>query len=276
MQSAAIHSHKNPEADVKKALLALRKAPFCVAAPSFVVPDTVSGNAHFLAPYFQEIAILLFQTKACLDYDTTDLSPRLAQLDVKWHVHLPLDLEWGQGPQKDIHQAWQAIHGLVKKVDYLKPVSYVLHPPSSPEQLRPLAARFKSVGIAPCCVLLENVEETDLARYYETALQEGFRFCLDLGHVLAYNQDHLLALPQIWEHVDMLHVCAPGHQGRHESLAQLSAAGKNMLQEWLRLWLQNQNRQRRRCMTLEIFNEQKLWESALLLAEWLEDWKVST
>lgn len=276
MQPRAICSHKSPSENVQKALLTLRQAPFRVAAPSFVVPDTVSGNAHFLAPYFQEIAILLFQTKACLDYDATDLSPELAKLDMDWHVHLPLDLEWGHDSHTDIEQAWEAIHGLVKKVDYLKPVSYVLHPPRLPEQLIPLASRFKGMGIAPSCVLLENVEETDLAEYYAIARQEGFRFCLDLGHVLAYNQAHILALPELWEYVDMLHVCAPGLKGRHESLSQLCATGKNMLQEWLVLWLQTPNSQRRRCLTLEIFNEHKLWESVQLLATWLDDWKVST
>jgi hypothetical protein len=276
MKKQATNTLRSLNPATRKALGRLKQAPFSVAAPSFVVPDTVCGNARLLAPHFSEIALLLFEARACLDYDETDLAPDLAGLDVDWHVHLPLDLNWGHGGTVGLDSGWKPIAGLLEKVDYLSPRAYVLHPPVSPDLLAPLAARFRDAGVAPGRILLENVHETDLANHWEAAQDAGFRICLDLGHMLHHGQQHLLRLPNIWHNVDMLHIYAPGQGERHESLARLDEQGREMLGHWLQCWKTHAVHGTRRCMTLEIFNETKLLESAGLLADWLEQWKVST
>ncbi len=267
---------QSPDQPTLNALRRLKRAPFSVAAPSFVVPDTVSGNARLLAEHFREIAILLFEAEACLNYDETDLSPDLKKLEVDWHVHLPLDLNWGKGSVQEVASPWAAIAGLLEKVDYLRPRAYVLHPPCSPDQLEPLAGLFERAGVAPSRVLLENVHDTDLADFWHAAQQTGFRICLDLGHLIAHKQQHLLQLPNLWQNVDMLHVYAPGQGERHESLAKLDRQGKNMLRHWLELWAENASPCQKRCMTLETFSENKLLDSVHLLAGWLDQWKIST
>lgn len=275
MKKQATNTLRAPNPATQKAFERLRRAPFSVAAPSFVLPDTVTGNARMLAPHFSEIAILLFEARACLKYDESDLAPDLTELGVNWHVHLPLDLDWNSGSHAP-DTGWSVIAALLEKVDYLSPKAYVLHPPPSPDLLGPLAKRFREAGVRPERVLLENVHETDLADHWEASRNAGFRICLDLGHVLHHGQKHLLQLPDIWQNVDMLHVYAPGQGERHESLARLDEHGQEMLRHWLQCWLDHAAPQARRCMTLEVFNKTKLLESAQLLAGWLEQWKVST
>ena len=101
---------------------------FTIAAPSFVIPAGVAENSRFLADYFPEICLLFFETEACLKYTDSDLSPDLADLPVKWHVHLPLDLPWEQG----LDVVWSKIAGLIDKTAYLAPRLYVLPPPTVP------------------------------------------------------------------------------------------------------------------------------------------------
>ena len=65
-----------------------------LAAPSFVLPGTVAANARFLAHKVDEVALCFFEARACLAYGPEDLPPDLADLPLRWHVHLPVDQPW--------------------------------------------------------------------------------------------------------------------------------------------------------------------------------------
>ena len=40
-----------------------------LGAPSCVIPDSVGANCHALAGLVDEVALMLLETRACLDYD---------------------------------------------------------------------------------------------------------------------------------------------------------------------------------------------------------------
>ena len=233
--------------------------PFTVAAPSFVIPAGAAENARFLAPYFDEICLLFFETDACLAYTDEDLPPDLADLPVSWHVHLPLDLPWRSG----LDAAWDRLDRLMKKAAYLSPRAWVLHPPP-PGLLVPLARRLRDAGHDPADVLLENVEESDLCALWDEACEAGFSACLDLGHILAYGQHPVLELDGLRERVRMVHAYAPDNS-RHTGLARLDGVGRELLGDILATF-------RPGTVTLEIFNEQEIFESIELLASWIAQW----
>jgi len=237
--------------------------PFTVAAPSFVIPAGAAENSRFLADYFPEVCLLLFETKACLNYTNFDLPPELATLPVSWHVHLPLDLPWHSG----LNEAWQRIVDLMDKAAYLSPRSWVLHPPTEPDMLVPLAARFRDIGIDPANILLENVDETDLVALWPEARRGGYSTCLDLGHILAYDQHPVLDLPGLWATVRMLHVYAANKgKGKHLGLAHLDENGKKVLRNML-------SRFKGDTVTLEVFEEAEIFSSLDLLAGWMAEWR---
>jgi len=236
--------------------------PFTVAAPSFVIPAGAAENSRFLANYFPEICLLFFETEACLNYTDFDLPPDLADLPVSWQVHLPLDLPWELG----LDTVWDKLSRLMDKVAYLSPNAWVLHPPTMPDMLLPLADKLRGAGIDPASILLENVEESDLAAMWEESLAGGYSHCLDLGHILAYDQHSLLDLPGLWESVKMLHVYAPINGGRHTGLGNLDDSGKEILRDML-------NNFRGETVTLEIFDEKEIFQSLELLAGWMSDWR---
>jgi len=240
--------------------------PFRVAAPSFVIPAGVAENARFLADFFPEIGLLLFETEACLAYDERDLPSDLADLPVTWHAHLPLDLPWRRGADA----VWSALDRLLDKVAYLRPAAYVLHPPARSGLLAPLAERLRDRGVDPADVLLENVEESDLCAVWDEAREAGYSTCLDLGHILAYGQRDVLDLPGLAPTVRMAHVYAPepGGGGRHTGLDRLSPEGRELLCYILATFSP-------RTVTLEVFSEPKLFKSIELLAEWTAQWEAN-
>jgi len=232
--------------------------PFVLAAPSFVIPAGVAANARFLADHYAEIGLLFFESEACLAYTEADLPPDLAGLAVDWHVHLPLDLPWKRG----IDAAWEVVARLMDKAAFLRPWAWVLHPPTAPGLLADLAGRLRRHGVDPADVLLENVAESDLCALWPEARAEGFSACLDLGHILAYGQHAVLSLPGIWEATRMLHVCAPGPDGRHLSLTRLDDQGRTLLDRLCARFTG-------RTVTLEVFDKTGLFESTALLETWL-------
>jgi len=236
--------------------------PFTVAAPSFVLKAGVAENARFLAGRFPEVGLLLFEGEACLAYTERDLPPDLADLDVTWHAHLPLDLPWDKG----LDAAWTVLDRLLDKVAFLRPHAFVLHPPAAPGLLVPLARRLRDRGVDPADILLENVEESDLCARWDEAREGGFSACLDLGHILAYGQHAVLDLPGMGDAVRMAHVYGP-EGGRHHSLARLDQTGRELLRYILETFSP-------RTVVVEVFDEMGIFESIELLAKWTAQWRT--
>ena len=132
--------------------------------------------------------------------------------------------------------------------------------------LVPLAKKIREAGIDPADILLENVEETDLTTMWDDARKGGYSTCLDLGHILAYGQDSILNLPDLWETVRMLHVYAPGKRGKHTSLANLDEEGEKLLRTMFKYF-------RGDTVTLEVCDEKGIFESVELLAGLLSGWR---
>ncbi len=235
--------------------------PFTVAAPSFVIPAGAAENSRFLAEYFPEICLLFFETEACLQYNDFDLPSDLTNLSVSWHVHLPIDLPWHFG----LDSVWDKLTRLMDKAKYLSPRAWVLHPPTEPNMLLPLAARMKDMDIDPADILLENVEESNLCSMWDEARAGGYSTCLDLGHIIAYGQHPVLELPDLWDTVRMLHVYAPINGGRHTGLGHLDQNGKKMLHDMLKRFQGD-------TLTLEVFDETEIFDSLNLIAGWMADW----
>ncbi|OIQ52218.1 hypothetical protein BerOc1_00692 [Pseudodesulfovibrio hydrargyri] len=236
--------------------------PFPLAAPSAVLPTGLAGNALFLADHFPEIAVLFFETEACLAYTDEDLPPSLADLPCSWHVHMPLDLPWRAG----FETVWQKIDGLLDKIAPVSPWAYVLHPPDGPDMLLPLAARLRDKGVDPARFLIENVSGGSLTTIWEEIVEGGFSACLDIGHIQAYDQRDVLGLPGLWDRVRMLHVYGAERDRRHWPLNELDPVGQVLLRTLL-------ERASDFTVTLEVFGRSGLFDSLDLFGEWLARWE---
>jgi len=237
------------------------KFPYSVAATSFVLPAGAAENAVYLADRFPEIALLFFEADACLNYTKADLPPSMAELSVSWHVHMPLDFDWADG----LDVIWRKIDGLIDKAAFLSPHAYVLHPPTEPDMLVPLAARLRDKGVDPASFLVENIRGYSLTPIWDEVREGGYSACLDIGHILAYNQFDVLDLPALWQHVQMLHIYGAEKRMQHRPLSEMDKAGQDLLRTLLGNFTG-------RTLTLELFNEHGLFQSLDLLGQWLSGW----
>ncbi len=199
--------------------------PFRTAAPSWVWPGTVGENCRRLGEVFDEVGIVLFESAACMAYGEADLPSTLSELSLRYHLHMPLDLPWSDG----ILGVQHIIETLIDKTAFLDPWGYVVHAPPHAKQLDELAFCFIHKGIKPDRVLLENTREFNPLDFWCDIRYLGLNLCLDLGHVLLYGQEQLLELPRLWSRVKLVHLCAPGPDGRHLPLTELDAEGRRLV-----------------------------------------------
>ena len=231
--------------------------PYTIAAPSFVWPARVGDNCHYLENMVDEVAVIFFETQACLDYTDKDLPPDLARLDLSYHVHLPLDLPWFRGA-KEVHRLSQA---LARKTDFLRPRGFVLHPPADPHLLREFL-RLWSRSRSPANLYLENIQGNELSAAWPLIREYGCPVCLDLGHLLAFGQEDLLQKPDLLERTAMLHLYAPGAEGEHESLSRFDPRNFRVLHNILPHLPANS------VIVLELFHPEKLVESLDIFHSW--------
>ena len=250
-----------PAPDAPQDIIRAGLPPWSLAAPSCVLPADVGTNCTALARHFPELGLCFFETGACLAYTEADLPEGLRALPVRWHMHLPLDLPWAEGPG----EVAVAILALAEKVAGLAPWAYVLHPPGEPEQLRAdepeqlrcLALALAEGGIRPEALLVENIRGRDLETMWPVVRELGLGVCLDLGHMLERGQEDFLALPGLWDHVRMLHLNAPdeARPGRHAALDRLDAAGQRVLGRMLSSFAPGGS------VVLELFSPRELFDS---------------
>ena len=126
-----------------------------IAAPSCVIPAHIPENCRYLEPLVDEVGLCFFETRACLEYGPKELPPDLADLDLSFHIHLPLDLDWSGGGR----EAAEVCIRLADKADFLSPRVYVLHPPDSVGELEAFLGHWRASGFEPGRILLENIRE---------------------------------------------------------------------------------------------------------------------
>ena len=241
--------------------------PYTLAAPSWVWPGTVAENCVRLAGIFPEVALIFLESEPCLGYSGQDLPPSLAGLPLKYHVHLPVDLDW-----REPRSAFEVCAALADKVAFLSPGAYVLHPPAGKAAKRrkllgEFADMWRHSGHDAGSVLLENTREAGPDEIAAIARKEGFGLCLDLGHIMAYEQA-LPALPDTAGLVRMVHLNAPGPNAEHLPLTQLGPEGRSTARGLIELCEEDA------VLVLEIFEPRGLMESAQLTARWIEEWNL--
>lgn len=204
-----------------------------LAASSCVIPGTLGENMRFLAHRVPEVGLCLFEARSCLEYGIADLPGDLADLPLKTHVHLPVDLPWEAGGAAAAALAL----AVLGKVHYLRPRLAVLHPPDAAfgtlGERATLVEAFMEMWrrYADLPVLLENIAGCPLTDMTEIILRQGLGICLDLGHFLGYHQDTWTTAPELLRCVQLVHWSAPGRQDQHLPLSALTPDQKTRIRQ---------------------------------------------
>lgn len=230
-----------------------------LAAPSCVIPDRLGPNCLALAPVVREVGLMLLETRSCLGYDDQDLPPYLHKLGLNYHAHLPLDLPWEQGvPAVD-----EALGALERKIAFVHPWGYVLHPPQ-PHDLEHLLGLRPDLKNMLC---LENIKNHDLSAQWPVIKAHNLGVCLDLGHLVSYNQDRLLLQSDFFAHLKIMHVYGGESARGHAGLDHLP--NPDLLRQIL------QQLTRSCTLVVEVFDMHELRRSLALLRSWLDAWGMN-
>lgn len=240
----------------------MNKKTFTLAGPSFVIPGTIHENVMVLKDYVGEVGLTFFDSRACLNYSDKDLPQSLAGLGLKYHVHLPLDLNWSRGAG----HVFGVVEALVQKSGFLEPDKFVLHPPPKAGHLEEFAVLWKKKGFNPSHLLVENVQGHDLSGLWQVIEGEGLGVCLDMGHIMAYDQMGILEKDIVWERTSLVHAYGREDHTGHVGLQVISETGKRILQ----LILSGVNDHT--TVLLEVFSLQDFLDSRDILIQMADSW----
>jgi len=250
--------------------------PFRLGVPSYVYPADILPNVKALAPYVDDIELVLFESKnpevSASNIPSYDVIRRLDELaranDLTYTVHFPIDRHLGSPVAAERQALQRQMLAIMDRTRPLRPFAYILHlggitKDSDRARVRTWASDIAELLPAlieragnPALLCVENLN-------YPFAWCEGLvkRFglgiCIDLGH-LWVNGDNVEAhlkrhLPKT--RVIHLHGVRDGHD--HLALTELP---KNRLRQLL-----NSIDKFTGVLTLEIFNYEGVRDSLVCL-----------
>jgi sugar phosphate isomerase/epimerase len=221
--------------------------PFRIATTSYIYPDNILPNVQALAPYLDEIELILFESsKESLpsDADINTLSVIGQEETLTYNVHLPLDCYLGDIDQQVRENAVATIQKIIDLTRPLSPSTYTMHLPLKrewgntatekgrwQERAGQGIERILTAGINPKTISVEN-----LLYPFEWAGElisaYGLSVCLDTGHLMVTGHDiagyaqlyhgcisiiHLYGIEKAHEHKG-LHVLGPNERDAVKAL----------------------------------------------------------
>jgi sugar phosphate isomerase/epimerase len=204
--------------------------PFKLSTTSYIYPDHILPNVTMLAPFLDEIELVLFESEGEDNFPDEAQIKGLMELSlldrIGFNIHLPIDVSLGDESEKVRAKGVSIVRRMIQKTLCLNPSFYVLH-------LDLLSPHFSKGGAGKFVEetdietwrrrLLRSVEEmaqhgVELNRiavetlgypfkWIEDIVEEsGFSTCLDIGHVLISGQDLGFYLDKYLPRTSIIHL----------------------------------------------------------------------
>jgi sugar phosphate isomerase/epimerase len=231
--------------------------PFKLATTSYIYPDEIAPNVARLAPSFDEIELVLFESRS---QDSIQIK-RLMELSslhrVGFNVHLPIDISLGDASEKIRRNGISVVKKLIEQTLCLNPSLYTLHlefinPPNPPllkggsprgEEIPTLRGKGGFMQdpdvegwrrrLVQCLeeimdgrieskrISIENLEYP--FEWIEDIVRD-FRFsiCLDVGHILIHGHDLRHYLEKYLPETSIIHLYGIQNGRDHLGIGKLS------------------------------------------------------
>ena len=237
-----------------------------LAATSWLWPTTLADNLRRISAWnlpIIQVALLFYQCQASREYSPEDFPPVPG---LSSHVHLPIDLPWTSGPDA----VWKDIACLMELPGSLSPWGGVLHPPADPVLLAGVGALWRK-RVPGWRLMIENIPGQDLRTHWPAITDLDLPVCLDVGHLMAFDQHWLLDQPDLPGRVELIHCYAPGivkHRHAHLPLGKLSRDQAKTLRQVLEMAKPDVP------ILFEVFSESDLRDSLKTFYALLRDWRL--
>lgn len=223
--------------------------PFRLGTTSFILPAGYVTNVQSLAPFVDEIELLLFES-APDAWPTRDEIHRLShlarELDLTYNVHLPLDIELGAVQRKSRDDAVAGLTHLLERVAPLCAVTNTLHLACPSRRLTPeelgtwQECTFESLTALLSCTHLParrfSIETLDYPpRWFAPQVNTlDLSVCLDIGHVVRYGFDLAQTVADFHDRITILHLHGVEAEKDHRSLTHLPLPARGVILPFLR------------------------------------------
>ena len=102
--------------------------PFRLATTSFIYPAGYAENVRRLAPWVDEIELLLLERDNLPEKkEILELQMLASALDLTYNVHLPMDISLGATDSAQRNQSVTALSRTIERVAPLSPTTHTIH-----------------------------------------------------------------------------------------------------------------------------------------------------
>jgi len=213
--------------------------PFRLATTSYIYPDRIIPNVTALAPFLDEVELVLFESGGQDNYpdevELRDLTSFCISGKVGFNIHLPVDLFLGDRSEEVRAKGISIIRRVIERTLCLNPSVYTLHfdlrnsdgkeetdIEAWRRQILRSAEEMTGCGIEPRRISIETLSYP--LEWIEDIVKEfGFSICLDIGHMLIYRQDMAYYLEKHLPQTSIIHLHGIENGVDHLGIDKLSA-----------------------------------------------------
>ncbi len=196
--------------------------PFKLSTTSYIYPDHILPNVAMLAPFLDEIELVLFESEGRDNYpDDAQIKGLMnfcLRQDIAFNVHLPMDIFLGDENEGVRAKGISVVKGVMERTLPLNPSVYTLHfdlRNRNGQEETDIEAWRKRLARSVEEMAQQGVELNRIAietlgypfEWIEDVVEEsGFSICLDIGHILITGQDLRLYFDKYLPKASILHL----------------------------------------------------------------------
>jgi len=249
--------------------------PFRLGTTSYIYPAPILPNVMRLAPYLDEIELVLFESSGKENLPDKAEIRRLRELSTDWkvcyNVHLPIDIYLGDQRGEVRAEGIKVAEKFIERTLPLSPSVYTLHYSLKDDRGNdaPDLERWKTCLIQSTREILRcGVEPSRMSietlgypfEWIETIVKEfGFSVCLDIGHLLLGKLDLKGYLERYLGDTSIIHLHGLQEGRDHLGIDKLDGEVFDLLLPYLRHY--------RGILSIEVFSFDELRSSLHALEE---------
>lgn len=249
--------------------------PFKLATTSYIYPDHILPNVERLAPFFDEIELVLFESGGGDNLPDEEQIERLRDLALHerlgFNIHLPIDIFLGDENKEVRSRGISMVSKFIKRTRPLNPSLYTLHfdLKNRREEEGSDISRWQKYliqsaeGIIEEGIEPERISIETLHYPYEwvedIVKQFGFSICLDIGHLLLYGKNLPFYLERYLSKSSIVHLHGFQDGVDHLGIDKLNGKTVDLILSYLRDY--------RGILSIEVFSLEDLKNSLELMEE---------
>ena len=245
--------------------------PFKIGSTSFIYPDGYTQNVKMLAPYLDEIELLLFESapkNLPSRFEIKEIGRLAEEFNLTFNIHLPIDILPGDCDPSVRNYAVETIIKIIELTAPLSPSTCTLHLPYDEadfekerikrwqERLYNSMEQLVATGINGEMISIETLAYP--LDWIETILNDfNLSVCIDLGHLLVNRFDMEAVFNRYYQRTTIIHLHGVENGRDHLSVDKLPKGKTDNIMRILKRFS--------RVVSLEVFSYHHLKTSLFFL-----------